>query len=241
VVVCDEASMLGTPDLARLVVLVERADPKLVLVGDHHQLGAVEAGGLFRLLTADAKTAELTTIRRFTEPWESDASRRLRDQDQSIIAECEARDRVRAGDRDQVVGVGDEIVTTLNHRRLMTSVGGWVRNGDRWQILARHRDNSPLLSSLDGRGRVTLSAHYVAENVTLAYAVTIRKSEGLTVDEAVVIVDAATAAEHLYVGMTRGRNNNLACVVCEPLDDDHQHRQVPDAPTCTDDARAGPL
>lgn len=35
VVVCDEASMVATRDLAALVALVERAGGKLVLVGDY--------------------------------------------------------------------------------------------------------------------------------------------------------------------------------------------------------------
>ena len=74
VVVCDEASMVATRDLATLVVPFKELEAKLVLVGDHHQLGAVEAGGLFRLLVADAKTAELSTVRRFIDPWEAEAT-----------------------------------------------------------------------------------------------------------------------------------------------------------------------
>ena len=97
VVVCDEASMVATRELAALAVLVSKADGKLVLVGDHLQMGAVEACGLFRLLVADAKTAELSTVRRFSDPWEAGASRRLRDRDTSVIAEYEAHGRVRAG------------------------------------------------------------------------------------------------------------------------------------------------
>lgn len=37
VVVCDEASMVSTRDLARLVLLAETAGAKVVLVGDHYQ------------------------------------------------------------------------------------------------------------------------------------------------------------------------------------------------------------
>ena len=103
VIVCDEASMLATRDLARLVVLVARADAKLVLVGDPKQLGSVDAGGLFRLLAADAKTAELTTIRRFTDPWEADATRRLRAGDQTVLSEYECRGRVLASSRDGAI------------------------------------------------------------------------------------------------------------------------------------------
>ena len=49
----------------------------------------------------------------------------------------------------QTVGVGDEIVTTRNDRRLVTTTGAWVRNGDRWHI---HTDpNGTLRPVLDGR------------------------------------------------------------------------------------------
>jgi hypothetical protein len=58
-VILDEAAMVSTADLASVVDAVEAADAKLVLVGDHRQLGAVEAGGLFRLLVADSRAAEL--------------------------------------------------------------------------------------------------------------------------------------------------------------------------------------
>jgi conjugative relaxase-like TrwC/TraI family protein len=77
-VVVDEAAMVPTADLAALVETVEAAGAKLVLVGDHRQLGAVEAGGLFRLLVADSRAAELpssttsaasSTPGRRTPPW----------------------------------------------------------------------------------------------------------------------------------------------------------------------------
>ena len=234
---------------------------------------------------ADAKTAELTTIRRFRDSWEVDASRRLRDRDVSVVSEYEAHGRVRAGRRpealasahqtwaearaegrsvvmmasnratvdglamrarsarvgagetekvgvvigNQVVGVGDEVVTTHNDRRLVTNTGAWVRNGDRWRVVARRSDGALLLGSLDGRGKVSVPIDYVRENVALAYAVTVHKSQGLTTDEAVLVVDEAMSAEHLYVGLTRGREHNLACVVCEPVDDGHRHQPAPSA------------
>lgn len=46
VVVVDEASMVGTRELARLAKHVAAAKGKLVLVGDHRQLGAIDAGGV---------------------------------------------------------------------------------------------------------------------------------------------------------------------------------------------------
>jgi hypothetical protein len=69
----------------------------------------------------------------------------------------------------------------------------------------------------------------VKDNVALAYAVTVHRAEGLTTDGAVLLVDGATTAEHLYVGLTRGREHNLACVVREPFDDGHRHQPAPSA------------
>ncbi len=283
VIVCDEASMVSTRDLARLVLLADAADARIVLVGDHYQLGSVDAGGLFRLLAGDAKTAELAGVRRFVDPWEAQATRRLRRGELSVIGEYSERGRVRSGDRDHVldaahyawkqardhgrsvvvmaadhdtvdrlamraraarvhsgeveaagitlgahtVGVGDEIVTTHNDRRLVTTTGAWVRNGDRWKIDQRSASGSLRLRLLDGRGTVTLPGSYVQEHVALAYAVTVHRSQGLTIDQAVLVVDRATSAEHLYVGMTRGRRHNLACVVTEPAGDEHTRRPAP--------------
>jgi hypothetical protein len=131
--------------------------------------------------------------------------------------------------RNQIVGVGDEIVTTHNDRRLVTTTGAWVRNGDRWQVTRRSRRGALQLSSLDGRGMVTVPGAYVAEHLALGYAITVHKGQGVTTDEAVLVVERATSAEHLYVGMTRGRQHNLACVVTEPAGDEHQKKEPPTA------------
>ena len=50
VVIVDEASMIGTRDLARIAEHVERARGAIKLIGDPDQHGAVETGGFFRLL-----------------------------------------------------------------------------------------------------------------------------------------------------------------------------------------------
>lgn len=52
-VVVDEASMIGTRDLARLVGHVQRCGGRMVLVGDPDQHGSVDAGGVFARLCAD--------------------------------------------------------------------------------------------------------------------------------------------------------------------------------------------
>jgi hypothetical protein len=66
--------------------------------------------------------------------------------------------------------------------------------------------------------------------VALAYAVTVHKAEGVTVDRAILLADSATMAEHLYVGMTRGRHDNRACVVTEAASTGHGHYHFPPGP-----------
>jgi conjugative relaxase-like TrwC/TraI family protein len=64
VVVCDEAAMVGTRDLARLIDLTDRAGAKLVLVGDPSQLPPIEAGGLYPALRTRLGATELLGNRR---------------------------------------------------------------------------------------------------------------------------------------------------------------------------------
>ena len=103
VVVVDEAAMVASADLAKVVTLAERARAKVVLVGDHRQLGAVEAGGLFRLLATETNAAELTGVRRFHAEWERAASLRLRAGDRSVVEEYLSQGRVVGGERSVMV------------------------------------------------------------------------------------------------------------------------------------------
>jgi ATP-dependent exoDNAse (exonuclease V) alpha subunit len=57
---------------------------------------------------------------------------------------------------------------------------------------------------------VVLPAAYVAEHVELGYALTIHRAQGLTVDEAHLVLGPGATREQLYVGMTRGRQANHA-------------------------------
>ena len=52
VVVCDEAGMTDDPDMLRLLSETEAAGSKLIIVGDHRQLGAVGPGGSLQALVA---------------------------------------------------------------------------------------------------------------------------------------------------------------------------------------------
>jgi len=61
--------------------------------------------------------------------------------------------------------------------------------------------------------RIALRADYVADHLALGYASTVHAAQGLTADTSHTVVTQATAADALYVGMTRGRQANTAHVV----------------------------
>src|SRR5664279_12824 len=108
--VIDEAGMAGTFALDRLARQAADAGAKLLLVGDPHQLSAVETGGAFGMLIADRPlVAELTVIRRFTDPdgrrrrWEEDASIGIRLGRVDVLDTYRDHDRIRTGGRDDMV------------------------------------------------------------------------------------------------------------------------------------------
>jgi conjugative relaxase-like TrwC/TraI family protein len=78
VVIVDEAGMVDTRRLERLARHAQAAGAKLVLVGDHHQLPPVEAGGAFAALTRELGAVELTENRRQVERWEQQTLSQLR-------------------------------------------------------------------------------------------------------------------------------------------------------------------
>jgi len=77
VLVIDEAGMIGSRQMGRVLTVAERAGAKVVLVGDAEQLQAIEAGAAFRALTERHGAAEITEIRRQSEDWQKAATREL--------------------------------------------------------------------------------------------------------------------------------------------------------------------
>ena len=73
VLVVDEAGMLGSRKLTRLLDHAERAGAKVVLVGDDRQLAAIDAGGGFRALRLRLGASELTENRRQQHAWKREA------------------------------------------------------------------------------------------------------------------------------------------------------------------------
>lgn len=77
VLVIDEAGMIGTRQMERVLGEAERAGAKVVLVGDAEQLQAIEAGAAFRSLAERHGAAEINEVRRQHEDWQRDATRAL--------------------------------------------------------------------------------------------------------------------------------------------------------------------
>ena len=121
-------------------------------------------------------------------------------------------------------GVGDRVVSRRNERTLATT-RGWVKNGDRWTVVADPGDGSLIVRRFRGSSSVRLPADYVAEHVELGYATTANRAQGTTVDTAHVVVTGPTIGrETLYVAMTRGRHRNQLYVATDyHCDPDAQH------------------
>jgi conjugative relaxase-like TrwC/TraI family protein len=266
--IVDEASLASTFDLDELVSAASDAGTKVLLVGDPYQLASVDAGGMFTtLVAARPDVATLSTVHRFSTPWEAEASMLLRAGHDAAFFAYLARGRIVEGSREQLLeqiyaawssdvasgfeaimlaadaatvhelntrarlervargevtgqcalaqghaGVGDVVVTRENRRRLTTSDGGWVKNGDAWLVESLGDDGSLVLTRTTTGARVTVDATYTATNVELGYATTLHRAQGRTVDRAHCYVSPRTSRELLYVAMTRGRDLNFAYV-----------------------------
>jgi Ti-type conjugative transfer relaxase TraA len=77
VLVIDEAGMVGTRQMERVLSHAADAGAKVVLVGDPQQLQAIEAGAAFRSIHERHGGVEITEVRRQREDWQRDATRHL--------------------------------------------------------------------------------------------------------------------------------------------------------------------
>jgi len=77
VLVVDEAGMIGSRQMERLLSAAQRSGAKVVLVGDPEQLQAIEAGAAFRAIAERVGAAEITEVRRQRAAWQQAATREL--------------------------------------------------------------------------------------------------------------------------------------------------------------------
>ena len=115
-VIIDEASLADTRTLAALVTQAQGARAKVLLVGDHLQRGSVDAGGGFGMLARRGPTAELTTLWRFTHPWEARASLELRRAHPQALDAYEAHGAISAGSSEAMLDAALTAVTTAHDK-----------------------------------------------------------------------------------------------------------------------------
>jgi len=101
----DEAGMGDTARLAPLVAAVDERGGRLVAIGDHRQLPAIGAGGMFEHAAECVPTAQLAEVRRTQDPATREAWRELREGDPTVaMAYFHARGDLRFADtREQAV------------------------------------------------------------------------------------------------------------------------------------------
>ncbi|WP_242498311.1 MobF family relaxase [Nocardioides glacieisoli] len=112
-----------------------------------------------------------------------------------------------AGER---IAVGDRVATRRNDSEL------GVANRERWTVVAAGPDSVEVVGDA---GRRVLPAAYARRHLELAFATTAYGAQGSTVPTSHVLVGEHSGAASTYVGMTRGRERNVAHLVAETTDD----------------------
>jgi conjugative relaxase-like TrwC/TraI family protein len=103
---------------------------------------------------------------------------------------------------------GELIITRRNDRRLRISATDWVKNGDRWTVLATDRNGGLRVQHRRTGRSIQLPASYVRASVELGYATTIHGAQGITADTMHGLITGTESRQQLYTMCTRGRLSN---------------------------------
>ncbi|EJJ26256.1 Ti-type conjugative transfer relaxase TraA [Rhizobium sp. CF142] len=162
VLVIDEAGMVSSQQMARVLKIAEDAHAKVVLVGDAMQLQPIQAGAAFRAITERIGFAELAGVRRQRQQWARDASRLFArgEVEKGLDAYAQHGHLVEAATRDEIMGriVCDwtEARRQAVQKSAVTGNDGRLR-GDELLVLAHTNDdvkrlNEALRSVMTGEG-----------------------------------------------------------------------------------------
>ena len=164
VLVIDEAGLVGTRQLERVLSHAAEAGAKVVLVGDIKQLQAIEAGAAFRSIHERHGGAEIGEVRRQRRDWQRDATRDLasgktgnaleayrshgmvheaqtREQARGDLIDRWDRDRQASPDRSRMITHTNDEVRALNEaaRKRMREAGSL---GDEVRVTVERGDRS---------------------------------------------------------------------------------------------------
>jgi len=136
----DEASMIGSRDLADIVAHAARNDAKVIVAGDTAQLQAVEDGGGMALLASELGYVRLADPARFAAEWERAASLRLRAGDVSAVAEYDEHGRITGGDPEEMLDAAARayVALTLDGKDVLLMAAD---HGRRRELSRRIRDD----------------------------------------------------------------------------------------------------
>jgi DNA primase catalytic core len=106
------------------------------------------------------------------------------------------------------VSIGELIITRSNDRQLRLTATDWVKNGDRWIVLAISASGDLEVQHLRNRHRVRLPAAYVQTSAELGYATTVHTAQGVSVDTMHGLANGEESRQQLYTMLTRGKIAN---------------------------------
>lgn len=260
ILVVDEAGMVGSRHMAKVIEEVHKYGAKLVLIGDPSQLQAIDAGAAFRAISERTGSMDLTEIRRQKESWQREATRefakgriqaalgqyrekghlhgfetqamaksamveawnetRLTKQTPLMLAytrkdvrdlnemarekrrglgELKEDHALQTDQGEKLFAVHDRVYFTQNDRML------GVKNGTLGMISSLK--NKTLTIEIEGKEAVKVVTVDLEKynHLTHGYAVTIHKSQGITVDHTYVLASRHMDRHIAYVGMSRHR------------------------------------
>jgi ATP-dependent exoDNAse (exonuclease V) alpha subunit len=174
--------------MARLLEHIDRAQGKLVLVGDHRQLPELGAGGAFRGLAVRTQAAYLVENRRQHEAWERDALEALR--------------QGRAGDALDLYKEHGRLVVGKDAERLRQQlVKDWWSAGHRQPavMIALRRED---VRDLNGRARLLMRSAGRLGTASIAL-----RGGDFSPGDAIV-----TKLNHLKAGVVNGERGTVVAV-----------------------------
>ncbi|GAA0475410.1 Ti-type conjugative transfer relaxase TraA [Parasphingorhabdus litoris] len=158
VLVIDEAGMVGSRQMERMLSAAGDAGAKVVLVGDPQQLQAIEAGAAFRSIAESQGSVEITQIRRQREDWQREATRHL--------ATDRTAEALRAYDDHGAVHIAE---TRAAARATLTTK--WERarvaHPDQSQIILTHTNDEVRLLN-EGARRTSRDAGALGADIAIA-------------------------------------------------------------------------
>jgi conjugative relaxase-like TrwC/TraI family protein len=220
VLIVDEAGMVDSASLARLIDHAHSAQAKLVLIADPAQLGEIEAGGLFAAIARRSEEIRLDEVIRNRHPLDREAANLIREGRRERLNE-RAREAMRTGGRlgreeievgGRTFATGDEVITRVNDQRAQ------IFNRERWRIEALDVDGRRLLMvGIDTKRRVEVDPGYLdrenpadgAPAIERGYAATIYQAQGATLDSAYVMADPSMDRQEFYVAASRTRGKTF--------------------------------